>query len=240
MTKPWKAKRFPDSIEELAIVTAFDPGGTTGYCSIGVTPDALTSNNDLHENLLLFDYGQIDCGTRHGQNGVGVRRGHDGLNMPGEYLGIIQMINLWEDVGGCVVLEDFILDVGKANQGRDLLLPVRIISGFSTLAQYSFGASCLELVFIQNRSLAKTTCTDDRLKVWGLYDGHSGAHARDAVRHAFYFLRCCRGNGIDAARKRHLAWPHLFSDPEIHGLAGSQKNRKVAAPKVGERVTGLG
>lgn len=247
-TKPGAIKRFCENVDELAIVTAFDPGGTTGYCVMGVHPDALTGDHpgDLHTQLAVFDYGQIDCGTRHGQTGVGMRRGHDGLNMPGEFLGTLQMINLWEESGGCVVLEDFVLDVGKANQGRDLLLPVRIISGFSTLAQYCFnglkghGDQALEHIFIQNRSLAKTTCTDDRLKVWGLYDGHSGPHARDAVRHAFYFLRDRRGSGLDASRKRHIAWPHLFSDPEVHGLAGAQKSRKVGVQRGGERVTGLG
>ncbi len=240
MSTPFERKRFSEDTSGLAIVTAFDPGGTTGYCVMGIHPDDLVAGGGLDNALRLFDYGQIDCGTRHGQTGVGMHRGHDGLNMPGEYRGIIDMLNVWESVDGCIVLEDFVLDVHKANRGRDLLLPVRIISGFSTLIQYSFGEKALERIFIQNRSLAKTTCTDDRLKVWGLYDGHSGAHARDAVRHAFYFLRDCRGNGSDAARKRHCAWPDLFFDPEVHGLARPASRKKASSRRIGERVTGLG
>jgi hypothetical protein len=227
--------RFDGEPEDLAIVVAFDPGGTTGYCVMGVEPVALMGKLTPHGWLRYIDYGQIDCGTRHGQTGVGMRRGYDGLNMSGENNGIVQMLNIWDSFDVCaVVLEDFVLDVGKANMGRDLLTPVRITAGFSTLLYYSYGEKAIESVFIQNRSLAKTTCTDDRLKNWNLYDRDSGPHARDATRHAYYFLRSCCGDGDDARIKRHLAWPHLFDDPEIR----SDKKKKKSV--VGERVWGLG
>lgn len=232
--------KFAEHPEYLATVIAFDPGGTTGYSVLGTYPDALEKPGDLSlENCLdHIDYGQIDCGTRYGQTGVGMSRGHEGLNMPGEVDGIIRMINLVEDYPqAAIVFEDFILDVRKANSGRELLTPVRIISGFTTLLIYSFGPKALRRVFIQNRALAKTTCTDSRLKHWGLYDGHSGPHARDAVRHAFYFLRSRRGDGNNISYQRHLAWPWLFDDPGIR-----QKTKRSSKPKsqVGERVWGLG
>lgn len=223
--------------ELLANVIAFDPGGTTGYCVMGVQPEALTATDSLHENLKHIEYGQIDCGTKHGQTGAGMNRGHDGLNMPGEYAGIVQMMNLREDFKESpIVIEDFVLDVHKANRGRDLLTPVRIISGFSMLLQYSFGSEQLERIFIQNRSLAKTTCTDERLRNWGLYDSSSGAHSRDATRHALYFLRDCCGNSYNASYKRYLAWPHLFDDPAQRTMDRSTKTKK----QVGQRITGLG
>lgn len=227
--------RFDEDPEELAIVTAFDPGGTTGYCTMGVRPSALLAGADLKDELRYVCYGDIDCGTRHGQTGVGMQRGHDALNLGGEYSGIVQMVNICENYdNAAIVLEDFVLDMKKANMGRDLLLPVRVIAGFSTLLQYSFGPQVLQSFFIQNRSLAKTTCTDERLKNWGLYDRNSSAHARDATRHAFYFLRDCRGPGNDARYKRHLAWPHLFDDPAI------TPTKKVTKKQVGQRVWGLG
>lgn len=230
--------RFAKYPEYLANVIAFDPGGTTGYCVMGTYPDALENSGDLPLEQCLdhIDYGEIDCGSRHGQTGVGMERGHDGLNMPGEVDGIIRMINLAEEYPySAIVFEDFILDMRKANSGRDLLTPVRIISGFVTLMSYSFGSDSLKRIFIQNRSLAKTTCTDVRLKHWGLYDGHSGPHARDAIRHAFYFLRSSRGNGNDFCVKRHSAWPYLFDDPHT-------VEKKPVSPKkqVGQRVWGLG
>ena len=226
---------FQGDPDELAIVIAFDPGGTTGYCVMGVPPDGLASSSGLRDALSYIDYGQIDCGTRHGQTGLGMKRGHEGLNMSGEIDGIVRMINILDSFDTCaVVLEDFVLDVSKANMGRDLLTPVRIIAGFSTLLHYSFGPEVMKSIFIQNRSLAKTTCTDDRLKNWNLYDGSSGAHARDATRHAFYFLRDCCGSSDNARLKRHLAWPHLFDDPEIRPV------EKVTKKQVGQRVWGLG
>lgn len=226
---------FNGDPDELAIVIAFDPGGTTGYCVMGVPPEGLATPSGLRDALTYIDYGQIDCGTRHGQTGVGMKRGHEGLNLAGETNGIVRMINILDNFDHCaVVLEDFVLDVGKANMGRDLLTPVRIIAGFSTLLHYSFGPEIMNGIFIQNRSLAKTTCTDVRLKGWNLYDGNSGAHSRDATRHAFYFLRDCCGDGNAARLKRHLAWPHLFDDPEIRIV------QKVTKKQVGERVWGLG
>lgn len=231
--------RFHHNLNDLAIVIAFDPGGTTGYCVLGVHPNDLMTTAPLHNALLHIDYGEIDCGTRHGQTGVGMTRGHDGMNMPGEYDGIVRMINIVEQYDPCVIVfEDFVLDVRKANMGRELLTPVRIIAGFSTLLQYSFGDKALRSVFIQNRSLAKTTCTDDRLKNWDLYDRNSGPHARDALRHAYYFLRDRRGDNLDAGFKRHIAWPDLFDDPDDY----DKRQRKAAKPKtqVGQRVTGLG
>jgi hypothetical protein len=226
---------FDGDPEDLAVIVAFDPGGTTGYCVMGVPPEALIASSGLRDALCYIDYGQIDCGTRHGQTGVGMKRGHDGLNISGETDGIVRMMNIWDSFDYCaVVLEDFVLDVGKANMGRDLLTPVRIIAGFSTLMQYSYGPEVMESIFIQNRSLAKTTCTDDRLKNWNLYDGSSGAHARDATRHAYYFLRDCSGGNDDSRVKRHLAWPHLFDDPEVRPKVPKSK----AQP--GQRVWGLG
>lgn len=229
---------FDDDPEDLAVAVAFDPGGTTGYCVMGVRPAVLLKGTGLSDALGYIDYGQIDCGTRHGQTGVGMQRGHDGLNIAGEYAGIVQMMNIIEAFDNiAVVVEDFVLDVRKANMGRDLLTPVRIIAGLSTLMQYSFGKEALDWVFVQNRSLAKTTCTDDRLKNWGLYDRDSGPHARDATRHVFYFLRTCCGSSSDAALRRYLAWPHLFDDPAITPTVKRPANAK---PQVGQRVWGLG
>lgn len=223
--------RFADieDIEQMAVVVAFDPGGTTGFCIMGVNPADLTSDHGMKSELLsLCEYGEIDCGSRHGQTGAGVGRGHDGLNMPGENNGVYVMLMLaLRFPKAVIVLEDFILDANRFSQSRDLLLPVRITSSFS------YGFSELERIFIQNRSMAKTTCTDERLKNWGLYDAHSGPHSRDATRHAFYFLRDCCGSGLDHTEKRYRAWPHLFEDPM---MTGKQKARHR---KEGERIEGL-
>ena len=240
-------KRFGGDPDDLAMVVAFDPGGTTGYCVMGVVPEALSDPSaSVLGSVHYIDYGQIDCGTRHGETGAGMERGHDGLNLAGEFLGQRRMFTMWDGLSQPpVVCEDFVLDMNKANMGRDLLTPVRIISGFAAIAQYCYGVDALQSIFIQNRSLAKTTCTDDRLKNWGLYDRNSGPHARDATRHAIYFLRSCSDADDRGAIRRHNAWPDLFSDPAINGKNSGTQSKKSPRQKsprqktVGERVTGL-
>jgi squalene cyclase len=60
-------------------------------------------------------------------------------------------------------------------------------------------------VILQNRAIAKSTATDDRLKAWGLYDTNSGPHARDATRHAITALRRAR----DKPKFRDEMWAYV-------------------------------
>ena len=89
-------------LQPLATVLAFDPGGTTGWCAMSVKPEVLVGANNsvdtLQSNLEVFKYGQIDCGTRHGETGVGMNRGHGALNLPGENRGVSEMIHLALDM----------------------------------------------------------------------------------------------------------------------------------------------
>lgn len=199
---------------ELTVI-AFDPGETTGYCIMTVPKvKFLTCAKYNLEIELATQTGQIDC--RDENRGVSV------------------MLDVWaglEEFSLCPVIhEDFIVDMNKIDQARHTLSPVRVTAKFE-FGAYQQGFDTGRL-FIQNRSPVKTTCTDDRLKNWGLYDKHSGPHARDATRHAFYFLRNCRGDSLKAREMRWRAWPHIFEDPQIR--------HTKPTPKVGERVPGLG
>lgn len=205
-------------VDHFATVLAFDPGETTGWCVMRVRDDQLTTEAPRVplEKALWFDTGQIPCID--------------------ENRGVSDMLDLWNNFQpGIVVHEDFIVDMNKIDQARHTLSPVRV------MAKFEFGAFLQGLpyqtIVLQNRSPVKTTCTDDRLKRWNLYDRNSGPHARDAVRHAFYFLRNCRGNSLAAEEQRWKAWPHLFNDPMPEATAkGFIKIRKRP---VGERIPGL-
>jgi hypothetical protein len=225
---------------ELAIILAFDPGETTGWCAMGVDPSALlgadTPTDTIQSRLLLCEYGTIDCSATASSGDIpdSIRR-HAGLNLAGENIGVERMLGLVKDWPmAAVVVEDFILDMNRADQARHTLSPVRITSALS-YGLHSMGHNPSKII-VQNRSLAKTTCTDDRLKNWGLYDSHSGPHARDATRHAFYVLRTCRGAGAEPAERRHIVFPHLFDDPVSRNFVPKPKRQKP----LGDRISNLG
>lgn len=181
-------------------------------------------------------YGEIDCrAITSSAEAQRVVRQYQGLNIAGEVVGTAHML---EKVVGlvnpAVVIEDFILDADKAQSfrgDRSALTPVRLIS---SLGFGMYWENIQSTLIIQNRTDPKRICTDERLKIWGLYDRNSGPHARDAVRHAFHFLRTCSGNTLKAREKRWVAWPHLFSDP--HSERKTIPRQKVR----GERILGLG
>jgi hypothetical protein len=187
----------------------------------------------LQDYLVLKEYGQIDCGTRHGETGW-----HN-LNSGGEAAGVYEMAKLVVSTypKAAIVIEDFILDFKKADKTRELLSPVRLTAAFSyeVWKQEPVIGAGLNRISIQDRSNIKTTCTDERLKNWGLYDRNSGQHARDAMRHAYYYLRQRRGNTNTEKERRYFAWPHLFPDPAI--APSVRKGNKIR--KVGERIPGL-
>ena len=218
-------------------VVAFDPGETTGWCVMKTTPDDLRwPRNGLEHSVKDYgwDLGEISCkAITDSKLAEMVVKQHSGMNMAGENIGVTEMLDL---VGGdpntVVVLEDFILDVSKANMGRSLLTPVRIISSFG------FGMWIQGMdsgIFLVNRVDPKRICTDVRLKGWGLHRSDSGPHARDATRLAFHFLRDCIGTSVPAQEKRWRAWPHLFDDP----LAVKRNQPKRPRPQ-GQRIEGLG
>lgn len=226
-----------DDFQSLATVLAFDPGGTTGWCAMSIIADDLVKDNrELYQKIYSFDRGQIDCGTRHGETGGGVNRGHGSLNLPGENRGVSRMSDLATEIyyDSAIVIEDFILE--RSEKSRELLSPVRITSSF-TYAVWEFSqiseSDRFERIFVQNRSPVKTTCNNERMKFWGFGgEGYSSIpHAMDATRHAYYFLRNCSGNDIAAREQRFFAWPHLFEDPRV--TKPRAKRRKREGQRIG-------
>ena len=215
--------------ERDAAVIAFDPGETTGYAVMVVDREKLlTGAIQDRTDLKFFDYGQIDCVSTTVDGWSMAALTTASWNTAGEYNGICQMLAIANSFEyAAIVCEDFIPDPKKFDQARHTLSPVRIMSGFSFgLRQRddSMEKHFHTPFFIQNRSLAKTTCNNDRLRHYMLYDDKSGPHARDATRHAFYFLRDCSIAQPGSAYKRHLAWPHLYLDPATN-IPDAKKKR---------------
>ena len=156
---------FEEKFDEHEVI-AFDPGQTTGWCYMAM-PRGLKKIEGF-SSLNDFEVGEIDCLDEHA--------------------GIMSMLALTvEHPDATVVLESFTPD-HRMDKAKHTLSPVRISAGFAYGYWRDFGKG----VVYQTASQAKSTCTDDRLKVWELYDRYSGPHARDATRHAFLYLRMAR------------------------------------------------
>lgn len=87
-----------------------------------------------------------------------------------------------------VVMEDY--RVYKWRQKHHVgseMLTTRIIGSIETVTVMFDATNPIEITK-QPAHIAKGFCTDTRLKDWGLWRPHSERHARDAIRHACYFL----------------------------------------------------
>lgn len=153
----------------------FDPGGTTGWAVVAVYPEAMQdAEYRILDNLAFWSCGQF---TGREDEQVDAMLG---------------LVEAWQD-STVVGLEDFKLR--QFRQDEDLLAPVRISAAFEyelrgTGYGKKRGRSQGRRALKQQPSLAMTTMTDDRLKAAGLYPPTVGKeHARDAVRHAFTYLR---------------------------------------------------
>lgn len=216
--------------EYACTVLGVDPGGTTGVVLLACEPEHLTKTTTPLQDVLWWRDAQIDCQQADSDSVPSKASGHMNLPFAAEIKAarrINRIAKFFENPA--VVIEDYIIDMSVMNQTREILSPVRITSMLAAEIHKTSDRG-LDGFFLQNRGNVKTTCNDARLHEWGLYDQHSGGHARDAMRHAYYFLRNCRGNKPEARELRWRAWPHLFEDPQL-----TKKNKRPPRPP-GERV----
>lgn len=174
----------------LIHILGIDPGGTTGFALLTVSRQAVFG--DQPGAITEFDYGEI-TGDENEQVLAIARKSRE-----------IQ--NLDYQVGPAIIIEDFDVDKVRTTDAEVLFSPVRIAAKMGMVRYMGklFGDATLTL---QSRAMAKSTATDERLKTWGLYDAHSGDHARDAMRHAVTALR----RAASKPEFRAALWPYLGS-----------------------------
>lgn len=166
----------------------FDPGGTTGWCLMVVHPEALTEPDvPILHNIEYKAWGEIPGA---------------GMDDEGENIAISRILELISDWPQTAIgTESFRLR--QFTKDLELLTPVRL----NKVMRYALWAGDWGRLWEQQPDLAKKTASDVRLKEWGLYDSHSGPHARDATRHAITFLRRAKGRQL----LREMAWPWLYA-----------------------------
>ena len=91
-----------------------------------------------------------------------------------------------------LVIEDFV--VRRFDSSREFLSPVRITA---RIQQELFNDTTCQgvTVAMQSPSDAKQTCTDERMKKWGIQPKtHKDRHGLDAARHCVLFIRKLMAN----------------------------------------------
>jgi hypothetical protein len=158
--------------QELYIVLGFDPGGTTGWCVMGVHPDAVASGDPeirIMDNVEFWSAGEF-VGTEHSQCDQ-----------------IVDMVNCWPSAR--LVSEQFILRSNVRGGEVFSLERMNAIISWAVRPRY---------FVLQQPSLAMTTITDQRQRDMGLWIPGK-EHARDATKHVLTFLRRQRDRHLKAA-----------------------------------------
>lgn len=171
-----------------------DPGGTTGWGVMSVNPSDLVSDVPLHKVIQHWS-----CGEAEGNED----------QMASECL---ELYDMWEDAA--IGIERFV--IRKFLQHHEFLSPVRVRAkieyGLWLAEKWSAEEEEREPgrprhLFVQDPSLAKGTLTDDRQRMWRLWEPGKD-HKRDAIKHCYTFLARARAK----PKMRAYAWPLLFKN----------------------------
>jgi hypothetical protein len=172
------------------VVCWVDPGETSGWCIIAVSPYCLVDPDErILDNVAHWAAGQI----------LG-----DELRQIGDALDFYRQ---WPDAA-CGT-EDFILR--KFSMDRALLAPVRVnaVLGYELLKGSHAAAHGSRPLFLQMPSMRlKVKEVLPATDLWLVHDPDD--HGRDATAHAVTFLRRCKNSTMSGRRLRHRAWPRFF------------------------------
>lgn len=171
----------------LAII-GVDPGVTTGVAIATLQRKEIDSLADV-----FVEMGQLSYGfSGNGFDIIESASAEEGeAKVAAE---IAQLVRTAVLHGSRVVLviEDFV--VRRFDSSREFLSPVRITA---RIQQELFNDTICQgvTVAMQSPSDAKQTCTDERMKKWGIQPKtHKDRHGLDAARHCVLFIRKLMAN----------------------------------------------
>lgn len=171
----------------LAII-GVDPGVTTGVAIATLQRKEIGSLTDV-----FVEMGQLSYGfSGNGFDIIESASAEEGeAKVAAE---IAQLVRTAVLHGSRVVLviEDFV--VRRFDSSREFLSPVRITA---RIQQELFNDTICQgvTVAMQSPSDAKQTCTDERMKKWGIQPKtHKDRHGLDAARHCVLFIRKLMAN----------------------------------------------
>lgn len=165
------------------VIIGVDPGVTTGIAVAALQGKEVGSLNEAYVEMGQLSYGF----SGNGFDIIESTSAEEGeAKVAAE---IAQLVRTAVLHGSRVVLviEDFV--VRRFDSSREFLSPVRITA---RIQQELFNDTICQgvTVAMQSPSDAKQTCTDERMKKWGIQPKtHKDRHGLDAARHCVLFIR---------------------------------------------------
>lgn len=170
------------------VIIGVDPGVTTGIAVAALQGKEVGSLNEAYVEMGQLSYGF----SGNGFDIIESASAEEGeAKVAAE---IAQLVRTAVLHGSRVVLviEDFV--VRRFDSSREFLSPVRITA---RIQQELFNDTICQgvTVAMQSPSDAKQTCTDERMKKWGIQPKtHKDRHGLDAARHCVLFIRKLMAN----------------------------------------------
>ena len=170
------------------VIIGVDPGVTTGIAVAALQGKEVGSLNEAYVEMGQLSYGFSGNGFDIIES-ASAEKGE--AKVAAE---IAQLVRTAVLHGSRVVLviEDFV--VRRFDSSREFLSPVRITA---RIQQELFNDTICQgvTVAMQSPSDAKQTCTDERMKKWGIQPKtHKDRHGLDAARHCVLFIRKLMAN----------------------------------------------
>lgn len=171
----------------LAII-GVDPGVTTGVAIATLQRKEIGSLTDV-----FVEMGQLSYGfSGNGFDIIESASAEEGEAKVAAEIAKLVRTAVLHGSRVVLVIEDFV--VRRFDSSREFLSPVRITA---RIQQELFDDTICQgvTVAMQSPSDAKQTCTDERMKKWGIQPKtHKDRHGLDAARHCVLFIRKLMAN----------------------------------------------
>lgn len=170
------------------VIVGIDPGVTTGVAVASLRGKEVGSLADV-----FLEMGQLSYGfSGNGTDIIASASTEEGEAKVATEIAKLVRTAVLHGSRVVLVIEDFV--VRRFDSSREFLSPVRITA---RIQQELFNDTICEgvTVVMQSPSDAKQTCTNERMKKWGIQPKtHKDRHGLDAARHCVLFIRKLMAN----------------------------------------------
>ena len=170
------------------MIIGIDPGVTTGVAVASLRGKEVGSLADVFLEMSQLSYGF----SGNGMDIIASASAEEGEAKVATEIASLVRTAVLHGSRVVLVIEDFV--VRRFDSSREFLSPVRITA---RIQQELFNDTICEgvTVVMQSPSDAKQTCTDERMKKWGIQPKtHKDRHGLDAARHCVLFIRKLMAN----------------------------------------------